>query len=143
MKKHSALRITVIVAFLAVVALACAGQIQAQPTSRYSYDTDWENIKEAILNKDVRALGAYAASDAIDAEEIIQAFHADPEYLAQLKKSTYRDLKTEIDGSEVRLVFSAMVSGSDEDGNTYESGLYIYLNQGEPSLEIVSFLAAG
>ena len=128
---------------LAVFSLTCAAQVQAQPTGRYAYDQDWENIKEAILKKDVKALGAYAASDTIDAEEIIQAFHADADYLAQLKNSTYEDLKTETDGSEVRLVFSVTVSGSDEDGNTYESGLYIYLNQGEPSLEIVSFLAAG
>lgn len=143
--------------FLSGASLACSPGVVADPgnssrssspgkdssssgiESRYSYDQDFANIKEAILNKDIPGLAAYASSDAIDAELIIQSFHADPEYIRQLKSFSYKDLKVEDGG----LVLSVMVSGSDEEGNEYESGLYLYFSQGEPNLELVNFLAAG
>lgn len=138
--------LTVALSGLMFLAAACSSQdLIADPSSqsRYSYDSDWENIKEAILSKDVRGLSAYAASDAIDSELIINSFHADPEFLEQLKKATYEDLKVDDSGEEVLLVLSVNVSGSDEDGNEYESGLYLYFFQGEPGLQLVNFLAAG
>ena len=110
--------------------------------SRYQYDKDWERFKEAVVAKDIRGVSAFASSDAIDAEILIDAF-SDPEFLEMLKVATYEDLETNTDGPEVLLVFSAAVSGSDEEGNEYESGLYLYFSQGEQSLMLENFLAAG
>jgi hypothetical protein len=111
--------------------------------SRYAYDQDWEIIKEAILEKDLSTFAQYAESSDLDPDFVIRAFHADPEYMEQLRNSSYKDLKVEQRDGEILLVFSVYVSDSDEDGNVYESGLYLYMRQGEPSLEIISFLAAG
>ncbi len=111
--------------------------------SRYAYDQDWENIKDAILNKDIEALVAYSGSDDLDEELLIQQFHADQSLLEQLRKSTYKDLtETETDKG-VMLQFSATLSGSDKEGNTYESGLYLYMSQGDPNLLLEYYLAAG
>ena len=130
--------------FILFLVACSSGNAQAEPIqSRYNYDTDWENIKEAILKKDIKGLAAYAESDAIDAELIIDSFHADAEYIEQLRKATFKDLAVDDQGDRVLLVLSVNVSGSDEDGNEYESGLYLYFYQGEPSLQLVNFLAAG
>lgn len=145
--KQKLYSLLIFTAVLALGSVSCLTGIQAEPSpaiqSRYAYDQDWENIKEAILNKDVKGLSAYAASDAVDAQLIIDSFHADRDFLDQLKKASYKDLRTEDDGDRILLVFSAEVAGSDEEGNEYESGLYLYFNQGDPSLELVNFLAAG
>jgi len=34
--------------------------------SRYQYDKEWEVFKEAIINKDIKGVSAFASSDAID-----------------------------------------------------------------------------
>jgi len=52
-------------------------------------------------------------------------------------------LTTDTSGEEVLLVFSATVKGDDGEGNTFESGLYLYFSQGENSLLLENFLAAG
>ena len=134
----------ILAANLLLLVVACTSGAHAEPAiqSRYSYDTDWENIKEAILKKDVKGLAAYAESDSIDAELIIDSFHADQEYLDQLRKASFEDLTVE-QGDRDLLEFSVNVSGSDEEGNEYECGLYLYFYQGEPSLQLVNFLAAG
>ncbi|MCB1175816.1 MAG: hypothetical protein KDK39_19735 [Leptospiraceae bacterium] len=133
-------------ALIMMLVAACTGsQVPVTPAaeSRYAYDQDWENIKAAIVQKDVRALAAYASSDSLDAEEIIQAFHADADFLQAMQQSAYKDLKTETDDGSVRLVFAALLRGADDEGNIYESGLFLYMIQGDNHLEIVSFLAAG
>lgn len=141
------LRPALAIILVAAVFVSCAkAEIRnSEPVvqSRYAYDADFENIKEAILKKDLRTLQDYSDTDAVDAEMVIQSFHADSDFLNQLKAADYDDLKTEDHDGEIRLVFSVYVSGSDEEGNVYESGLYLYFVQGKPSLRLVNFLAAG
>lgn len=110
--------------------------------SKYHYDEDWERFKIAVINSDLQGVGAFASSDAIDAQVVIDAFAA-PDFMAQLKAATYDDLTTNDTEFGVQLVFSASVSGSDEEGNEYESGVYLYFSQGELSLELDNVLAAG
>jgi hypothetical protein len=111
-------------------------------SSRYHYDEDWEAFKTAIINKDVKAVQAFAGSDSVDAVPIIEAF-SDPDFLAILKKRTYDDLEAETDGDEVLLVFSAVFEGDDGEGNIFASGLYLYFSQGHSGLVLENFLAAG
>lgn len=111
-------------------------------SSRYNYDKDWEYFKMAVINKDVKTVSGFISSDNVDAETVIQAF-SDPVFRADLKKATYKDLEVDTSGEDVRLVFSTQVEGHDEEGNTYESGLFLYFEQGDPSLLLEDFLAAG
>ena len=111
-------------------------------SSRYHYDEDWEVFKTAVINKDIKGVSAFASSDNIDAEILIDAFK-DPDFLAALKKATYDDLEVDSSGDDVFLVFSCAIEGSDEEGNVYESGLYLYFTQGETGLLLENFLAAG
>ena len=111
-------------------------------SSRYNYDQDWEIFKTAVINEDIKGVSAFASSDEIDAEMLVEAFQ-DPDFLSALKKATYEDLTVETSGDEELLVFSCAIEGSDDEGNTYESGLYLYFSQGDPSLLLENFLAAG
>lgn len=116
-------------------------EVLQEVQSRYTYDKDWERFKEAVINKDLQGIGAFAGSDAIDAQIIIDLF-SDSDFLNQLKAAAYEDLKVNTEGEEVVLEFSATVSGVDEDGNEYESGVYLYFSQAE-SLLLDYVLAAG
>ncbi len=111
-------------------------------SSRYNYDQDFEVFKTAVINKDIKGVSAFASSDIVDAEFLVQAFE-DPDFLADLKKATYDDLTVDTSGDEVLLVFSSSVEGSDDEGNEYESGVYLYFSQGETGLLLENFLAAG
>jgi len=111
--------------------------------SRYNYDKDFDFIKEAILGKDQEGLAPFCTGDMVNAEEVINIFE-DVDFAEQLKNATYESLTTnELDGGEVQLVFSGAVSFTDEEGNTFESGVYLYFKQGEPSLELDQVLVAG
>jgi len=110
--------------------------------SKYHYDQDWEIFKTAIINSDLQGISAYASSDAVDAQVVIDAF-ADPDFMAQLKAATYDDLSTNDTEFGVELVFSASVSGSDDEGNEYESGLELHFTQGELNLEFDYIMFAG
>ncbi len=111
--------------------------------SRYAYDQDWANIKEAILKKDYKALKDYCVDDEVDVEMLIDQIHYDDELVKQLKAMSYEDLRTEEGPTgDMMLVASLAVSGVEE-GIEYESGIYIYMEQGDPSLMIVTYLAAG
>ena len=117
-------------------------ETEEKAASRYHYDEDFEVFKTAVINKDIRGVSAFASSDNIDAEIIIEAF-SDPDFLKQLTAATYHDLTTDTSGDDVLLVFSASMEGDDGEGNIFESGLYIYFSQGETSLLLENFLTAG
>lgn len=117
-------------------------EMEEEISSRYHYDEDFEVFKTAVINKDIKGVSAFASSDMIDAEVIIEAF-SDPVFLKQLKAGTYNDLTTDTSGKEVFLVFTATVQGDAGNGEVFESGLYLYFSQGETSLLLENFFAAG
>lgn len=109
----------------------------------YDYDLDWQNIKTAILDKDVQTLANYTANDELDVESVIEMIHADEEFLNLFKNINYEDLTIQEDESGVVfLVASMFISGTTEDGYEYESGIYLYFAQ-EENLFLVDVLAAG
>ncbi len=110
--------------------------------SRYHFDQDWEIFKTAVLTKDIKGVAAFAGSDEIDSEALLQSL-SDPDILKKLESTTYSELTSETQGEFIYLVFSAEISGSDGDGNEYESGIYLYFSQGETSLILDYYLAAG
>lgn len=110
--------------------------------SKYNYDQDWELIKEAILNKDIQGVGAWAASDEVDSEYLIMG--ASEEFVIEaLKKTSYSDLRVEEGEDEVYLVFYAEELGTDEEGNEVGTSFSIYLKQGDPNLLVEYYIAAG
>lgn len=111
--------------------------------SRYAYDQDWNNIKEAILTKNQKELLNYCIDDEEDVELLIDQIHMDADLLSQLRSMSYDDLLSqEGPTGEMMLVAALAVSGVEE-GIEYESGIYIYMEQGDPSLMIATYLAAG
>lgn len=106
------------------------------------YDASWESFKTAVVNKDIKGVSAFASSDKIDAEFVVQAF-SDPEFLALLKKAKYEDLEIDNSSEEEILKFSGYLETSDDEGNIYESGLYLYFTKGETGLLLEDFQAAG
>lgn len=110
--------------------------------SKYNYDKDWELIKEAILSKDIPGVGNWAASDEVDAEYLIQGA-SESFVIEALKKTSYKDLKVDSSGDEVYLVFYAEELDKDEEGNEVGTSFSIYLKQGDPSLLVAYYIAAG
>lgn len=107
-----------------------------------SYNQDWEVFKAAVINKDIKGVSAFASSDKVDSEFLVRAFQ-EPDFLDVLKETNYSDLTVELsDGEEVR-VYSCELKGTDQRGNKYESGLYMYFTQGESGLLLDNFIAAG
>ena len=117
-------------------------QPEQEVQSRYAYDQDWEAIKTAILNKDLKGVAAFSGSDAVDAEMLIMFFE-ESKLAEQLKASTYDDLTVDTQGEEVTLQFTAHETGVNDEGHEVGSAITIVLIQGEPNLEIVNVLAAG
>ena len=110
--------------------------------SKYNYDKDWEIIKKLILDKDFQELAAWARADEFDAEMFIEM--AQEEFVQKaLKNTNYKDLRVEEMNGEMYLVFNSSISETDEEGNEYGSGLSLYIYQGDPSLMLEYFIAAG
>lgn len=116
--------------------------VKEETVSKYNYEQDWEVIKEAILNGDIPGVGAWAGSDAVDAEYLIMGA-SESFVIEALKNTSYDDLTTEEQGDETYLVFYAEETYTDEDGNETGSSFALYLRQGDPSLLIEYYIAAG
>lgn len=121
--------------------------IDPQPTeeivSKYNYDVDFDLIKTAILAKDGEALAPWCNSESVNVEEIILIF-GDQDFADILKKSNYESLHTEENEfGEIELVWAGAMEFTDDEGNTFESGVYLYFKQGDLNLELVRVLTAG
>lgn len=116
--------------------------VEDEIVSRYNYDLDWDVFKEAVLNNDIQGVSAFAGSDEVDAETLIMLL-SDDFYKEKLKNTSYEDLNTVDQDGEMMLEFSASETGVDEDGNEVGSAVMIYFSQGDPSLVLEYYLAAG
>ncbi len=115
---------------------------QEKVESRYHYDQDWKIFKTAVLTRDIKGMAAFASSDEIDSEDLLQSL-SNEIILKKLNATTYNDLKSETQGEFTYLVFSAKTSFIDENGNEFESGVYLYFTQGETSLLLDYYYVAG
>jgi len=108
------------------------------------YAGDWEKFKMAVINKDVKAVSAYIGNEekGVDIDMMLEAF-ADPDFQKQLKDASFEDLELEQEGDMNLWVFSSLIEGDDGEGNTFESGLYLYFTEQDHGLMLEDFLAAG
>lgn len=118
------------------------GDKKEVPAQRFDYDADFEAFKEAVVKKDKDMLDFMNQADGVDADLILIYFE-DKAILDQLKKAKYSDLTlSDFNGTPV-MEFSASVSGEDEEGNEYESGIFLYFEETGSGLRLVNVLAAG
>ncbi|MCB0479710.1 MAG: hypothetical protein KDC84_16195, partial [Crocinitomicaceae bacterium] len=97
------------------------GEKPIKPAQRFDYEADFAAFKEAVEKKDKETIDFMNQAEGTDADMILMYF-ADPAFMKQLKNTKYSDLTlSDYNGTPV-LEFSASVSGSDEEGNEYESG---------------------
>ena len=106
-----------------------------------AYDFDFERFKDAVKNKDIRGISAFASSDAVDAEEVLGFFN-DEDFYNKLMEMTYADLYEQDNDGMVQLVCSVNVSGEFE-GEIYESAVVLYFSKGETSLMLDTYMVAG
>lgn len=110
--------------------------------SNYQYDKEWEVFKEAVINKDIKGVSAFASSDAVDAEFLITVM--DNEILLQkLKNTKYEDLEVNETELGVSVEFHAIETTIDEDGNEIGSAITIFFTEGDQFLELDYFVVAG
>ncbi|MCB9224995.1 MAG: hypothetical protein R2780_05155 [Crocinitomicaceae bacterium] len=110
----------------------------------YNYDLEWEAFKEAIYAKNAEDLKIFFPEEGIgiDAETLLSMCSEDY-VIEEMKKTPYDKLgDSEYNGNYAK-EFGASVSYTDEDDNTYESGLYLYFEEGLNGLKLVNVLAAG
>jgi hypothetical protein len=121
--------------------------IDPQPTeeivSKYNYDVDFDLIKTAILAKDGEFLSSFCDSESVNVDEVLMYF-GDPSFAELLIGATYDSLQPlENELQEIELVWSGLSTYTNDEGNNYESGVYMYFKQGDLNLELVKVLVAG
>jgi len=105
------------------------------------YEQGFDTFKEAVKNKDIQGVSAFASSDAIDAEEVLMYF-GDQEFMDKLMSMTYADLRTEESDAGVSMVCSVNVSG-ETDGEVFESAVILYFSEAETGLLLDMVMTAG
>lgn len=114
---------------------------QAPP--KLDYESDFNNIRNAIINKDKATLQKYIAGD-VDVDNMFELFDGGPEFLDLLKKSKYTDLEpTNADGVEGLVLNLYLEFVEPESGEKFESAIMLYFNEGPDKLEFTYLLAAG
>ncbi len=112
---------------------------EAKPIN--SYEKEWETFKKAVLTKDIKGISAFASSDAVDAEALLEALSGE-NFLDTLKETSFNDLTVTKSEQGESLEFHAEVTGTDDEGNEVGSGVTIYFSKGK-HLELDYFIAAG
>lgn len=109
---------------------------------RFDYPAEWEAFKEAVKKKDKEIINMMNKAEGVDADMILMFFE-DPDFMKQLQATKYSDLTAnDFNGTPV-VEFSATVSGKDDEGNEYESGIFLYFDESGSGLKLVNVLAAG
>jgi hypothetical protein len=106
------------------------------------FEQDWETFKKSVLDKNIQGIAAFASSDEIDSETLL-TYLSDEEILKQLKLTSFNNLTSEIQGESNYLVFSVLLNEFDDDGNQYESGIYLYFIKSDTNLMLDYYLIAG
>lgn len=112
------------------------------PVQRFDYEADFAAFKDAIKKKDKDILDFMNKAEGTDSDMLIMYFE-DPAFMKKLQAAKYSDLTSgDFNGTPV-VTFVASVSGSDDEGNEYESGIYLYFEESGSGLILVNVLAAG
>jgi hypothetical protein len=100
------------------------------------YVKDWEEIKKAIVAKDIPGLGKFASSDAVDSEVLMNLaneFHI----LQVLESYEFKHLKVEEKEGNTYHVFY----GYTQQDNDPKKELWIYMSKGETNLMVDYFVS--
>lgn len=106
------------------------------------YEADWNNFKLAIQDKDEPAIGSFIQDDVIDTESLLLTF-SDTTYSNSLVKTGYTDLLNTTYNEKAVREFSVQQEYTDEEGNTYESAIFLYFEETPQGLKLVGVLMAG
>jgi PBP1b-binding outer membrane lipoprotein LpoB len=142
---------TLVILLIALVHISCSSDVSTEQevkssvneniispdeqqllSTNYQYDTDWENIKKAILSHDLVTLQAYVNEDNVDPLELLSSCQSDY-ILNKLTLNSFDDLVVEYIEDEVYLVFYASGAGT----------IAIYLYQGEKNLYVDYYIIGG
>lgn len=107
-----------------------------------AYDVEFEAFKTTIVEDDSVGFMTFMGADVSDPISLLRMLREDWVW-AELSVAAYTDLTvSDYNGTPVK-EFSVGVEGQDEEGNTYESGIYLYFEETPTALVLVNVLMAG
>lgn len=106
------------------------------------YEASWQEFIEAVETNDLEKFKSFCGPDVYEQDFLIVALQEDW-VLTPLKASTFESLTdSDFNGTPVK-EFSADVEGSDDEGNIYESAIFLYVEKTDSGIRIVNTLMAG
>ncbi|MCB9196486.1 MAG: hypothetical protein H6600_02900 [Flavobacteriales bacterium] len=117
---------------------------QLGSTEEDLYAGDWEEFKQAVISKDKDAVLFFASKqdqDLIDVLDLSYDYIFDDAMIEVITNMNYSDLP--VSGLDNNWKELGISYSSEEDGEIYESGTYLYFEERPEGLRIVNFLAAG
>lgn len=106
------------------------------------YASDWGLFRGAVTENNLEDFKLFMGADISDPESLLMSLQEDWVF-TKLVATPYEDLTvSDYNGTPVK-EFAASVEGSDEEGNIYESGIYLYFEEAADGLKLVNVLMAG
>lgn len=106
------------------------------------YEASWQEFIQTVVTNDLEKFKTFCGPDVYEQDFLITALQEEW-VLTPLKASTFESLTdSDYNGTPVK-EFSADVEGSDEEGNIYESAIFLYIEKTETGIRIVNTLMAG
>lgn len=106
------------------------------------YASDWGLFRGAVSENNLEDFKFFMGADISDPESLLMSLQEEW-VLTKLVETPYEDLTvSDYNGTPVKQ-FSASIEGSDDEGNIYESGIYLYFEEGPDGLKLVNVLMAG
>ena len=107
-----------------------------------TYDVEWDAFKKSVVDNDSVAFMLFVGPDVSDPISLLHMLQEDW-VMEDLNMTTYADLTvSDYNGTPVK-EFSAGVEGQDEEGNVYESGIFLYFEESPAGFLLVNVLMAG
>lgn len=106
------------------------------------YASDWGLFRGAVSDNNLEDFKLFMGADISDPESLLMSLQEEW-VLTKLVETPYENLTvSDYNGTPVK-EFSASVEGSDDEGNIYESGIYLYFEESPDGLKLVNVLMAG
>lgn len=106
------------------------------------YASDWSLFRSAVSDNNLDDFKLFMGPDVSDPEGLLMSLQEEW-VMTKLVETPYEDLTvSDYNGTPVK-EFAAGVQGSDDEGNIYESGIYLYFEEGPDGLMLVNVLMAG
>lgn len=107
------------------------------------YASDWSLFRSAVSDNSWEDFKGFIGPDVSDPEGLLTMLQEDW-VMSKMNETPYEDLKdSDYNGTPVK-EFVAEVEGSDDEGNTYESAVFLYFEEAaDGGLKLVNVLMAG